>query len=400
MRVKIIGTGAAGNKGAVCAVKNNIIDVSDVLLINSTLKDIPYDYNGKAVQFYQSYGGCGKERSMSKKLCSTSLQNGTINLEEFLKVGTEEEAELVIVTTSTEGGSGSGSAPLIAKYIRDVLGISVHIYAYTGFEEDARGVKNTVEFFQEMEDTFTVEAVSLKKYLSETNDNRIKAEELANKEFCEKISVLMGLQLRDSEHNIDPTDLLKISTTEGFMIIESSIIKDRIKNRDQFRKLIIEMLDNSKSLDLYEASQKKLAVIINIDKNSTDYIDYLDILTERFGLAYEKFEHIQYEDDMPEFVAIISAGSNMPVKEVEAIYKKYTEMTAKVNKKSDSFFESVGGLGFDEEDSMFDLKNKKKSTVSKDAFFSSTGDAPATQPKKKDKSFNNTKVNKNVIDEY
>ena len=210
----------------------------------------------------------------------------------------------------------------------------------------------------------------------------------------------MGLQLRDSEHNIDPTDLLKISTTEGFMIIESAIIKDRIKNRDQFRKLIIEMLDNSKSLDLYEASQKKLAVIINIDKNSTDYIDYLDILTERFGLAYEKFEHIQYEDDMPEFVAIISAGSNMPVKEVETIYKKYTEMTANVNKKSDSFFESVGGLGFDEEDSMFDLKNKKKSTVSKDAFFSSTSDAPATQPKKKDKSFNNTKVNKNVIDEY
>ena len=159
MRVKIIGTGAAGNKGAVCAVKNNIIDVDDVLLINSTLKDIPYDYKGKAVQFYNSYGGCGKERAMSKKLCSTSLQNGTINLEEFLQVGTDNEAELVVITTSTEGGSGSGSAPLIASYIRQVLGISVHIYAYTGFEEDARGVKNTVEFFQEMEDTFTVEAV-------------------------------------------------------------------------------------------------------------------------------------------------------------------------------------------------------------------------------------------------
>ena len=164
----------------------------------------------------------------------------------------------------------------------------------------------------------------------------------------------MGLQLRDSEHNIDPTDLLKISTTEGFMIIESSIIKDRIKNRDQFRKLIIEMLDNSKSLDLYEASQKKLAVIINIDKNSTDYIDYLDILTERFGLAYEKFEHIQYEDDMPEFVAIISAGSNMPVKEVEAIYNKYLEESARVDKTKDNFFSSITSMNDLDEDDPFE----------------------------------------------
>ena len=75
--------------------------MDDVLLINSTLKDIPYDYKGKAVQFYNSYGGCGKERAMSKKLCSTSLQNGTINLEEFLQVGTDNEAELVVITTST-----------------------------------------------------------------------------------------------------------------------------------------------------------------------------------------------------------------------------------------------------------------------------------------------------------
>lgn len=397
MRVKIIGTGAAGNKGAVCAIKNKIIDVKDVLLVNSTLKDIPYDYEGQAVQFYNSYGGCGKERAMSKELCSISLQNGTINLEEFLKVGTDEEAELVVITTSTEGGSGSGSAPLMAKYIRQVLGISVHIFAYTGFEEDPRGVKNTVEFFQEMEDTFTVEAVSLKKYLDSANNNRLKAEELANSQFCEKISVLMGLSLRDSDHNIDPTDLLKISTTEGYMTIESAIIKDRIKNREQFRKIIIDMIDNSRALDLNEPSQKKLAVMINIDKNSTDYIDYLDILTERFGMAYEKFEHIQYESDMPEFVAFISAGSNMPVKEVKSIYDTYMEMTSRVAKSKDDFFTIANQMSFNEEDSMFDLKNKKASTINKDAFF---GNGNQTSGKKKDKGYTNTTVNEKVIKDY
>lgn len=311
MITKLIGIGAGGNKAAICAVKNQVIDIDNTMLINSTLKDIPKDYDGAAIEFSNSYGGCGKERKMSYELCSNSIQDGTIPLEDFLHIGKDDQAELVVLVSSTEGGTGSGSTPLLAKYIREVFGISVHVFLFIGFQEDVRGTKNTVEVFQELQNNFATEAVKLKKYLPECNNNRIKAEEKADIDFCKKLSVLIGLQLRDSDHNIDPTDLLKISTTDGYMIIESAIIEDKIKNRDQFRKVIIDMIDNSKTLDIDTPSQTRLAVIININKDSTDYIDYDDIITERFGQCYDKFEHIQDEGDMEQFVAFISAGSKI-----------------------------------------------------------------------------------------
>lgn len=395
MITKLIGVGAGGNKAAICAVANNIMDIEDTLLINSTLKDIPHDYKGKCVKFSNAYGGAGKERKISYDLCMESLQDGTIDLESFLNIGQDDkQAELVIIATSTEGGTGSGSAPLLGKYIKEVFGIAVHLFGFTGFEEDVRGIKNTVEFFQETENGFTVECIKLTKFLPLCNNNKIKAEEEADKEFCKKISVLMGLQLRDSDHNIDPTDLLKISTTEGFMIIESIIFTEKIKNREQFRKTVIDMIDESKSLDLDDPSQRKLAVILNIDKAATDYIDYHDILIERFGVCYEKFEHIQDEGDMPQFIAFISAGSMMPVKEVEDIYNRYVEMTKKVNKSKDDFFATIREKGFDEKDEMFDIKSHQKPEpkTTKAAFFKEV---------KEEKKFNNTKVKlKSVEEEY
>lgn len=392
MRVKLIGVGAGGNKGAITAVQNNVISINDNLLINSTLKDIPHDYEGKAIEFSNSYGGAGKERKISHDLCMNSLQDGTINLEEYLNVGQSNQCELCVIVTSTEGGTGSGAAPVLAKYVRDVLGIKVYVFAFTGFEEDVRGVKNTVEFFQEMQDNFIVGCIRLTKFLTQCNGNRLKAEVEADKEFSKKLSILMGNLLRDSDHNMDPTDLLKISTTEGYMIIEYSEIKDKIKNKEQFTKFLINMIDETKSLDLDNPSQKKMAVMININEGSTDYIDYLDILTERFGLAFEKFEHIQNEADMPEFFAFISAGNNMPTDEVTQIYNNYQSMVQNVNKAKDNFFSNVQKVSFSEDDDMFDLGSSKSSTINKDDFFKKSDNKSK---------FNNTRVKMTTVeDEY
>ena len=366
MRTRIIGIGAAGNKAAISAVESDVDKLENIFLINSTLKDIPKDYTGKKFCFTDAYGGCGKERQKAKDLMIADLQNDSMKLEEFLKVGTPEKAELVVLVSSTEGGTGSGSVPILAAYIYNVLGIPVHCFAFTGFEEDGRGLMNTVEYFQEMEEGFTVECLQNSKFMRECNNNKIKAEQAANAEFCKKVSILFGNPLRDSDHNIDPTDLLKISTTPGYMVIEFTEFR-KIKNREEFRAMLEKTIDESKALDLNEKSQRKLAVMINVDKNSTDIIDYQDILIDRFGMCFEKFEHIQYESDMPEFIAFISAGSKIPVKEVETIYEKYQEYTSRVDKNKDSFFGKT--FDFDKKDSMFDLP-EKKITIDKNAFFS------------------------------
>ena len=51
MNVKLIGIGAAGNKAAINAVENKVIAIENVMLINSTLRDIPADYKGLKVEY-------------------------------------------------------------------------------------------------------------------------------------------------------------------------------------------------------------------------------------------------------------------------------------------------------------------------------------------------------------
>ena len=124
MICRLIGIGAAGNKAAIAAVENNIISVEKTMLINSTLKDIPAEYQSKkganVKQYAGAYGGCGKERNISNKLATSNLASDTLDLNTFLGVGTDAEAELVIIVASTEGGTGSGSAPLIGNFILNV----------------------------------------------------------------------------------------------------------------------------------------------------------------------------------------------------------------------------------------------------------------------------------------
>ena len=44
LKAKVIGIGAAGNKGAIELVEQKIIDSKDVILFNTTLKDVPAAY--------------------------------------------------------------------------------------------------------------------------------------------------------------------------------------------------------------------------------------------------------------------------------------------------------------------------------------------------------------------
>ena len=403
MICRLIGIGAAGNKAAITAVENEIISVNKTMLINSTLKDIPADYQSKegaiVRQYTGAYGGCGKERNISYGLAEKNLQEDTLGLEEFLGVDTDKECELCIIVASTEGGTGSGSAPLIGQYILNVFGIPVHIFGIAGFEDDVRGMRNTVEFFKEMDDQFAVECIKNSKFLEECNGNKLKAEKKANEEFCKKISVLMGLQIRDSEHNIDPTDLLKISSrTFGYMIIESCVFSDKIKNREQFRQAIVDTLDKSKSLDIDEKGIERLGVIMNIKKDSTDYIDYKDIITDRFGVTYETYEHIQHEEKtMPEFIAFIMAGLKMPMEEIESTYKNYEDSIKKVNKDQDSFFSTIQEKAIDTTDEAFNLGAKKIKTMDKKDFFKKASGGAGGQ-------FKNTRTKmvsvEDVADEY
>ena len=140
MKALLIGIGAAGNKAVMTAINEKIVAVDDTLIVNSTRKDFPKDYTGKEIVLSATDTGCGKERSVSKEYTRKAISDGKFNFDNIA------DYTAVIIATSVEGGTGSGSTPIISKLFNQVYLRNTHVIAFTGFEDDVRGLSNTVEF--------------------------------------------------------------------------------------------------------------------------------------------------------------------------------------------------------------------------------------------------------------
>ena len=232
---------------------------------------------------------------------------------------------------------------------------------------DGREMQNTIEFFQDIEEDFGVECISNEKFVSE-NLSITDMERAADDEFSDRMQVLQGLDIHDAVQNIDDTDLYKLSTTTGFMNIEFIQLPDKIKNATIFNNALTEGLDNSKSLET-SIGCHRLGIIVNCREEDLQYIDVHGTkIKDRFGTPYESFLHIQHVPELENFIAIIIGGMKLPTEEVKAVYERYKVLSQQVNKERDNFFDDIGNLRGDKEDSMFNLqKNKKK--MSKDDFF-------------------------------
>lgn len=371
MKIKVIGTGAAGNKAAIAALATGIIGQEQVMLLNSTLKDLPAEYKDKGIKLGESFGGCGKERAEGRNLTLGVIQSGALDdaLDKFIA----EDDELVIITASTEGGTGSGSSPILAKYISSTYGIKVMLFGFTGFEEDGRGIKNTIDWFKEVEEDFTVQVLSNKKFLK-NDGNILDAEKEANKEFVTRLSVIAGYCMIDSEQNIDETDMYKATTTEGYMIAGRASL-EKVKNIDQFNSVISKMIHNDKSLDVSEKGMKRLAVFINATDEKRECIDLgFEMLKKSYGTPYEIFKHIQHNPEDGQYISFIASGMHMPSDELKSIYDKYLEERKKINTNKDNFFNLASELNNEltaDTTDMFDVKRPARRKKSKDDFLAS-----------------------------
>ena len=351
MRALIIGTGAAGNKAVINLLELGVVEQDDVLLINSTTKDIPEKYRNKAIKLSDEYDGCGKERSLSKEITDEAIKDGTLNFNNL-----PYDIYKVIIVTSMEGGTGSGSTDIIAKHLYEKQNINnIEIFAFKGFEEDVRGIQNSIEFFQDMKPTYGVQVINNAAFLKEAGGNIKKAHKLANDELARRIRVSLGQVLVAGEDNVDGSDLYKVTNTTGYSTIEYTTIEDKIKSTEEFNKIISEMIDSTKSLSL-SPSATLIAVIINLQESSQDNIDYsFSVIREKLGEPYEIFKHIQYDKKSEEFIAIISSGMKMPIDELRNLKDKYDKRRSLINKSDDEFYTEALSMQGNSEDNRFNM---------------------------------------------
>ena len=383
---KVIGAGFGGTKGCIRAIERGIIKKENAMIVNSTLKDIPMAYDEISACYSRAYGGSAQERSAAKELSLDALQNDDVFIQK-IDGFVDPTTEVVVFVVSSEGGTGSGSVPVLAKYFNTVIRrafpkLKIHIFDITGFEDSGRGMQNTIEFFQELDPSYTVQAISLKKYIDD-GMTRSQAEDAADEEFASKLSIVLGrnINYEDSRHNMDESDLLKVTTTPGFMRTWR-VPFTKLKNIDAFNTLLSDTIDNDKSLDIPKQSIARLGIITHIDiTKHEEMIDYgFPIVKNKLGNYFEIFTHDnKYIDGQEEYVEFIASGLKMPIDELKSIYAKYQKETASIQTSKDDFFDVMNGLRGDiATDKMFTVGANKKNLdipekvdLKKDDFFGS-----------------------------
>lgn len=340
MDVLLIGVGAAGNKAVVTAIEKGAVKVEDTIIVNSTTKDFPKDYTGKKIVLNDNAngGGCGKERKFSNALITKAIKEGKFNFNDSIN-----KYSTVIIATSIEGGTGSGATPMLAKFFNKVYTKNVHIIAFTGFEDDPRGLQNAFNFFKEIDPALIVHTISNAAYLG-ASKNRTKAEELANEEMARRIRVFTGQDFIDGKQNIDDTDLLKLSNTSGYMVVEKKEFDSSLETKDDFESVIKNMVYNSSSIKTLNPSAIRLGVILNISPASEDAIDYaFTSLRKSYGDPFEMYIQIQW-DKKQEYIAYIASGMKMPIDEVKGMYDRFNERAKGMRSVEDEFFKEVSDM--------------------------------------------------------
>ena len=385
----LFGVGAAGNKAAIEAIEQRVIDESKVRLINTTIKDIPEKYktdNNRVIKFSSMLGGCGKEPIKGKKAMYQAIKNRDIDFGTII----DPDTKAVVLVTSVEGGTGCGATPVIAQYFT-ALNIPVHVFAFIGFQDETRGVGNTLQFFKELPDSVILHTIDNSKFLDFTK-NINKAEHAANEEFVDQLEILIGSEMIPSTQNIDDTDHYKIITTPGYMDIRH-VDLNGAKNVDLVNQAIIESFENMSCLEYNNTGCRRIAVIINASPKTQDAIDYgFDVIKRYTGEAYEIFRHFQY-DGNDEYINIIITGLPYPEDKIRDINKKYSTLKDKVTgevKALSDIFDDIDLDIDDEETSIHKMRNPEDVLAS----FSLGDDEPA--PAKQHHNNNNNKPGKKV----
>ena len=362
LNFKVIGCGAAGNKAVIELIKQGY-NADQVLLLNSTPRDVPEEYKKKTILF----GGCGKERSLGKKMLLSVVSSEMIDPASMIS----SRDKGVILVGSTEGGSGSSAIPILAKYFREVVGVNVICILFFGFQDDTRGLQNSIELAQELSEDFVIMAISNAKFLKDANNNRFKAEQMANQKFIDIVNILSGATIKPGIQVIDDTDLYKIIYTPGYMIADRVVLTN-LGTMDDFNSQVLDAIRNQKFIDPpHEAGVKRSGFIFNVEDNN-DNIDYsVNCLTDVFGSPYEKFTNLTVGECEGYTMDYILSGMKLPIDELTTLYNSYIENSNKVDKRVDNFFNVMSNMRGNSEDMQFDMFSNSSSRKSKADFFAS-----------------------------
>lgn len=365
LNVGIIGLGNTGNQVASVAQKELKIPV---LAINSSEKDLETIPNDIPKKLISSAKGGTKGAGKDRKLAKTYLKDS------IMKFLTEEDVqnfikplEVVFIISSTGGGTGSGTAPLMANIIQKAfVDTKVILVGVLPVNNEALSAHvNTLEYLNEL-----YSILEDQTYMLYDNDRfsdlpSWQMMEKVNSEIVRDINVIRCTYNYTTKFDsIDEQDMLRLVSFPGRITVARL---ENITEKDCDTKSIEDMLISTIKTNAHVESQrdKKLAasgIIINLAESIFQSFDnHIPKVREFVGDPIHDFNHISINPDrsISNNVFLIMSGLTPINDKIHKISDRVNEIEN--NQKKDDEDNALGEIDMDKLSGKV-ADNKSKST--------------------------------------
>lgn len=337
LKLGILGLGNCGNQIADLGKATRNIPG---LAINTSEKDIANVKNVDTFIIGDSKGA-GKDRSIAKTFVKKTVKELLANekFSSFIK-----EQEVVVIASSTGGGSGSGIAPMMCHLLSEVFKNTkfIILHVLPSLKESLVAQQNTVEYLQELMN-FDATYMSYDNNRQDGVPSNILMSEI-NKAIIDDLCVLRGdYQIPTVFTSIDEKDTLKILGTKGrLQVARVQDIKEKDLDNTTIEEMMVQSIKFSKHMTEFQRdmSVKRTGVILNLNEKINTMVDSnLPHVKSFIGEPVEGFEHIaviRQEMNLKNNALLMMAGLSIPDDRIEKISQRIKEVEATLRAESKS----------------------------------------------------------------
>lgn len=317
-KLAVIGTGNCGGQVAFLAEKK-YPDIFDCAYINTSKTDLSMIPSENGLKFKiggeDEVEGSGKNRDKMKEYLESDI--GKV-LEDKRLQDLILERKYCFIIASAAGGTGSGAAPILLEFMRqmfpDTHFILIAVLPQLSASLTEQG--NAIEFLTELYDVLG-DNTTYMIYDNETASNlsSTKALEVVNENIVEDMRIISGIDNYATPYeSIDDADMESIISTPGRLIITrlTKGLTEKAMEDSNLDDMIIKAIKNSSHA---ETDRNKRVVrwgVVTYFNEAVNnlYQSSLDGLVEFIGTPVERFNHNAINDKTENlnFLYLIASG--------------------------------------------------------------------------------------------
>lgn len=355
----IIGVGNCGGQVAYLAEKK-YSDLLDTVYINTSDSDLSMVSTENPMKFKigekNEVEGSGKNREKMKEYLESDIEKilGDTQLQNLIV-----EKKYCFIVASAAGGTGSGAAPILHEFMRQMFPDTnfILVAVIPQLQASLMEQGNALEFLTELYDVLGNNTTYM-IYDNETTADLppTKALEVVNENIVEDIRILTCIDNYPTPYeSIDDADMEGILTTSGRLLVVRLMknLTEKSMEDNNLDELVIKAIKQSKHA---ETDRNKKVVRWGIITYFTDQVNKLynpnlEKLQDFIGTPVERFNHnaINESNENLNFFYLVASGLSPINDRVKKITERIDELkSALANDETSKYILSGDGASYND----------------------------------------------------